>query len=322
VSARRRVGLAALAVGLGLVLGVRLVPGLGGPPLYDGVVPVGPYLWLNPGAGQQGGAQGATATIPVDNGQNDLVALATAESLPQAQLLATPGALVLAPGATSMSVSIQPVPVPGLPTDGVLASNVYRFVVKDQNGSDATARASAKVSIVLRSADTALLSGIVERWDGSKWTPLKTAPPGVNGAYLAVITGFGDYAVVRPIGAGTSGAPGASSGAAASASVVAAASGSTPSPVPTQPAAGDTGSGGPSLLLPIAVAAVVAIAAFVVMVLLSRRTGPPPASQTRPARRRENRTPYRGAHRDDDADDADNDAGEDDAAAEGRADRS
>jgi len=295
VSGRRRSGVVALAIGLGLVLGVRLVPGLGGPPLYDGVVPVGPYLWLNPGPGQQGGAQGAAAMIAVNNGKNDLVALATAESLPQAQLLATPGALILAPGATSLSVSIQPVQTPGQPTDGILGSNVYGFEVKDQSGAGATARASAKVSLVLRSADAALLTGIVERWDGSRWVPLKTAPPGVSGAYLAVITEFGDYAVVRPTAAGSSSAPGASSGTGASASSVAGASGEVPSPGPTQVAAGDTGSAGPSLVLPIAGAGLVAILAFVV--LASRGSRPPPAGH---AGGDATRRPYRGAHLSDD----------------------
>ena len=295
MSAHRRVGLAALAIGLGLVLGVRLVPGLGGPPLYDGVVPVGPYLWLNPGSGQEGGAQGATATIAVNGGQNDLVAVATTESLPQAQLLATPGALVVAQGATSLSVSIQPVPVPGQPTDGVLASNVYRFAVKDQNGSDATARASAKVSLVLRSADSALLTGIVERWDGSRWVPLKTAPPGVNGAYLAVVTAFGDFAVVRPTVAGSSGGPNASPSAGASASGSAGTASGVPSPGPSAEASGDTTADGPGQLLPIAVAALVAILAFVV--LASRGSKPPPAGH---AGADPTRTPYRGAHASDD----------------------
>jgi hypothetical protein len=287
------------------VLGVRLVPGLGGPPLYDGVVPVGPYQWLTPGPGQQGGAKGATATVAVNGGQNDLLAIATQESLPQAQLLAIPGSLVLRPGATSLQVAITPVLPPGQPTDGTLASNVYRFEVKDQNGADATARASAKVSIVLRSADAALLTGIVERWDGSAWTPLKTAPPGVSGAYLATVTEFGDYAVVQP-GRAASPAPSGASAASTGPKPTAAsgASGLASATVPPGSSAAmgdDTASGGPALVGPIAVAALVALVAFAVIVLLRRRSGPPPTDPPAPKPGRKPRgaksPPYRGAHR-------------------------
>jgi len=302
VSARRGLGIAALVIGFVLVIGVRLVPGLGGPPLYDGVVPVGPYLWLTPGPGQQGGPQGATATVPVSGGKNDLVAIATQESLPQAQLLAIPGSLLVGPGATSLHVAITPVPPPGQPTDGTLASNVYQFVVKDQNGTAATAHASSKVSIVLRSADAALLTGVVEHWSGSAWVPLKTAPPGVSGAYLAVVTEFGDYAVVQPSGVAT---PGATRSPTSSKT---GATGSPASPAPSSPSApagSDTtsgdGSSGPSVVLLIVIAALVAGVAFVVMVALGRRSGPPPNDPPTPNGRRppggKKAATYRGAHR-------------------------
>ncbi len=283
-----------------MVVATRLVTGLGGPPLYDGVVPVGPYLWLNPAQGQQGGAKGAAATVTVNAGQNDIVALATSESLPQAQVLAVPGALILPPGATSLNVSIEPVAAPGQPSDGVLNSNVYRFVVKDQSGADATARASARVSIVLRSADAALPTGTVERWDGTAWVPLKTPPPGVSGAYLTVVTQFGDYAVVRPGSSGPSATPAASAGQGASASSGAAPSG-TAVPLSTPTSGGDAGSGGASLVLPLVGAAAAALLALVVMLLLGRRSGPPPAPPASGGaagvRRQARDGQYRGAHR-------------------------
>jgi hypothetical protein len=309
VSRSTRAGIAALVVGLALVIGVRLTPGLGGPPLYDGVVPVGPYQWLEPAPGQQGGAQGAKATVAVIGGQNDLVAVATPESLPQAQMLAVPGALVLPPGATRIEVSIEPVQPTVQPADGALGSNVYRFTLVDQSGAPLTPRASAKVSIVLRSADAALLTGVVERFDGSAWVPLKTAPPGLNGAYLAVVTAFGDYAVVKPGPASSSSAPpaasaGASAGGptapAATGTPQVASSGAAASPsaaasgaaTPTAtPSPADTGtSGGSGALLPFAVAAGIALLVFVVLTLAQGRSGPPPPPKA----------PYRGAHRLDD----------------------
>jgi hypothetical protein len=304
VTARRRAGIASLLVGVALVLGARLVPGLGGPPLYDGVVTVGPYLWLNPGPGQQGDPQGARATVRVIGGENDIVALATPESLPQAQILAVPGSLILPSGARSLSVAITPVPPPGQPSDGVLGGNVYRFDLTDQTGAVLTARASDKVSIVLRSADKMLMDGVVERWDGSRWVPLPTQPPGVNGAYLAVVTQFGDYAVVvpgaaspgpsggsasgpGPSSAGGSAAPGASGGASP-------AGRASPSETPV-PAVASTG--GPGVIVPIVAATVIALLALAVILLLGGRSGPRgPAGGPRSGRSAPS-APYRGAHR-------------------------
>jgi hypothetical protein len=285
-----------------VVVGARLVPGLGGPPLYDGVVPVGPYLWLEPGPGRQGGAQGAKATVAVDGGQNGLVALATTESLPQAQVLATPGALILAQGATSLAVSIEPVPPPGEPTDGQLASNVYRFTIKDQNGADATAKLAAKVSIVLRSADAALANGVVERWDGTAWVPLKTAPPGFNGTYLAIVTEFGDYAVVKPgppaspgpsAGAPTAAGSGAASSSAGASAVASAEATSSTLPAVTA-APGDTGSSPSGIVGPLLGAALIAGIVFVVLVVLSRLRTPRPPTRGDSGRRGGT---YRGAHK-------------------------
>jgi hypothetical protein len=286
---QRAAGAFAIAVGLAIVLGARVAPGLGGPPLYDGVVPVGPYLWLDPGPGQQGGAQGAKATVAVIGGKNDVVALATGESLPQAQMLAVPGDLVLPPGATSIAVSITPVAPAGQPADGVLASNVYRFELADQAGAAVKPKASGKVSVVLRSADASLQTGVVERFDGSVWTALTTAPPGVGGVYLAVVKAFGDYAVVQPGPIAPSGSAAASGPLPASSG--AAASGTTPGGASATPAgapgAGSgAGSGGLGLALPIGAAAGIALLALVVMLAAQRRSGPP-ARATRP---------YRGAH--------------------------
>ncbi len=290
----RRAGIASLLLGLALVVGVRLAPGLGGPPLYDGVVPVGPYLWLEPAAGQQGGAQGATAEIAVSGGQNGLVAVATPESLPQAQVEAVPGALDLPAGAATLSVSIAPVGAPALPADGVLASNVYRFDLVDQTGAAATAKASARVSIVLRSADPALVAGVVERFDGSSWVRVKTAPVVAQGTYLAVVTEFGDFAVVQPgaaasppAGSGAVGSPRTPPSGTATTAPGANARGAVPSPGASAAASGGTGSAGSSLLLPIVGAAAVALLVFAVLVLGGRRSGPKPPSAP----------VYRGAHK-------------------------
>ena len=59
---RRAAALSALGAGLLVIVAARLlVPAA--PPLYDGVVPVEAYRWLDPPPGQLGGAKGATADI-------------------------------------------------------------------------------------------------------------------------------------------------------------------------------------------------------------------------------------------------------------------
>jgi hypothetical protein len=190
-----RVGWALVALGLGLVLLVRLRDPWPAPPLYDGVIVVAPYVWLDPPAGELGGALGTSDKIAVKGGQNQIVAVATGEQPPQAQILATPGALVLGPGATSLSVSITPIEPAQPVSDGYIDGNVYRFVVVDQLGRPATAPASAYVSIFLRSANPADADGTIERFDGSSWVPIETSSEGGAG-FLAIVTSFGDFAVV------------------------------------------------------------------------------------------------------------------------------
>ncbi len=139
---RRGAALSALGAGFLVIVAARvLVPSA--PPLYDGVVPLEAYRWLDPPPpGQHGGAKGATATISVQGGKSPLVAVATPELEPQAQILAQPGGLTLPAGAKTIKVSIQPVPAEGVPTDGHIVGNVYRITVTDQDGTPITAPAS------------------------------------------------------------------------------------------------------------------------------------------------------------------------------------
>ncbi len=191
----RRLGLASLAAGLLVVVLAQLATPLGGPPLYDGIVPIEPYRWLSPPPGHPGGAEGASATVALEAGKSPLIALATPELSPQAQVFAAPGSLRLSRGATSIAVSIQPIPLEAPPLDGYVDGNVYSIDLNDQSGTPATAPASAGVTVVMRSADPTLADATIERFDGSAWRSLETSPAGF-GAFLAVVTDFGDFAVV------------------------------------------------------------------------------------------------------------------------------
>lgn len=196
MSGGRRLGVATMAVGLLVAAAAQATAPLSGPPLYDGVLPVEPYRWLSPPPAHAGGAQGAAATLGVKNGRNELLAVATPELSPQAQVFGVPGSLTLPGGASSIKVSIEPVVAQAGPTDGYIDGNVYRVVLTDQAGAPVTADASQRVSVVLRPADPTLLGGTIERFDGSAWRPLTTSPPVGGGGYLAVVTEFGDFAVV------------------------------------------------------------------------------------------------------------------------------
>jgi hypothetical protein len=180
-----------------LIVAARLVfPAA--PPLYDGIVPIEPYLWLDPPAGDPGGAKGATAEIAVRSGKSPLVAVATAELEPQAQIFAPPGGLTLLPSARSIKVSIEPVPSEGAPTDGHIDGNVYRIDVIDDTGTALTAPESARVTVDLRATDPAQAEATIERFSAGSWQPLRTSPSGFGGSFLSVVTEFGDFAVIVP----------------------------------------------------------------------------------------------------------------------------
>jgi hypothetical protein len=253
--ARRTLALAVLGAGLLFIVAARLaIPAA--PPLYDGVVPITPYLWLDAPPGDPGGATGATADIPVRSGKSPLVAVATPELEPQAQIFGPPGGLTVPPGARTIKVAIKPVPGEGVATDGHVDGNVYRISVTDENGTALTAPASARVSVVLRATDPARAEATIARLSAGSWQPLKTSSSGFGGSFISVVTEFGDFAVIVPgPGPSTAATPGPTASDAASAvgsGLSAASSGrSAVSNAPIQ--SGDT-SGLPVWLAPMLVA--------------------------------------------------------------------
>jgi hypothetical protein len=219
----RWAGVGALAVGLGIAGAAQLAAPLATPPLYDGVVVVQPYVYVSPPAGKPDRAQGASAQLPMDGHKSPFIALATPEQPPQAQMTAEGGSLVLPSSATSLALSITPLDpsVDASATGAQIVGNVYRFSVTDQAGVAATAPASALVTVVLRAPEI-VLGAQVGQLVGGTWRPLKSEL-GMGASYVAVVTSFGDFAVV---------VPGASSSPAASAQAATTPTSATPSASP------------------------------------------------------------------------------------------
>jgi hypothetical protein len=264
--ARRALVLGAVLAVIGLVLGGR--PSI---TVYDGVVPAEPYLWLDPPPGHPGNPQGATATLPLKDGKSPLVAVATPELVPQAQVFAVPAGLILPAGTTGIDVSIAPVEPPGQPTDSHIEGNVYAITVTNQAGAPLTADPAALVSIVLRAPDPATATAMIGRWDGTTWQAFQASPAGAGATFSAVVTQFGDFAVLLP-GATASASPGEPSEAAATA---------LPSESPTAPVVETPGTlfgldRGTLTLVLGGVAVVIVVLVAAVAFLPSRRPPSPP----------------------------------------------
>jgi hypothetical protein len=286
--AAKRLAFAALVCGFGVVVAAQRLAPIPGPPLYDGVVVEDQYKWLSPPSGYTGGAQSASQSGAVQGGQSPNLSVGTPEQPPQAQVFAGQSYLVMPPGTTSIKVSIQPVPAAAEPSDGVIAGNVYRFSLTNQGGAAVRGDPTGGVTIVLRGPPS-LPSAKIERLAGGNWTALQTDPSGTPHMFTAVVTDFGDFALVAPRG-WVPDPP----GAVPPANVGPAAPGASSAPPTSNATEGSTGS--TSTLTLIAGVAFVLVAVFGGVVLLwLRRTRPkpviarqsrrPPASRPVPTRR-------------------------------------
>lgn len=204
----RRVGIATLAIGIVAIVAAQRVAPVFTPPLYDGVAVLEPYRWLTPLQGQPGGPTSAANVLEPVNGANPLVALGTGELPPQAQVFATPGSLDLPPGTTAIRISINPVAPSTLPTDGRIDGNVYRINLTNQAGVDLTAPAAQQVTVVMRSpGDEPLVT--IEQLTPGGWRALETQAAGFAPVFTAVVTRFGDFALVARRPSGSASAAGA-----------------------------------------------------------------------------------------------------------------
>jgi hypothetical protein len=197
---RARSGVLACLAGLVVAAIAQLAAPLAGPPLYDGVVVIAPYVYIDPVGSEPGGARTATTTVPVTAGTSPAVVLGTPEQPPQAQVIAAAGALALPAGTTAIVVSITPVtqavtPVVA-PASGSVVGNVYRVAVTNQAGVPVTGVPGRQVTLALRDPGTTDLARI-ELLSNGAWQPLQTVSAAVPGSYETTdVSTFGDFALV------------------------------------------------------------------------------------------------------------------------------
>jgi hypothetical protein len=194
---------ALLIIGLALT-GIAQVLVPASHPLFDGVVVVEPYRFLEPASGQEGSPLSANETVPMKDGTSPPFAVYTGESPPQAELLARGGELTTGSKATSVKVVITPI-APPVGSRADVAGNVYHVTVTDQSGTALALVPGETVTLALRGPEgTAGTATIAHLAEGS-WKALPTSPSGLQSLFLSNIDAFGDFAVLGNVAATPSG---------------------------------------------------------------------------------------------------------------------
>jgi hypothetical protein len=186
----------------------RVVPA-GSPPIYDGNCIADPYATL----GSSPAPQGATMNFPATTTPFPASEVFTGETPPQAQILMESGSF---DNTVAVTISVDPVAAPAVkPSNGDIEGNVYKFSAVNAAGVAVTPRSNAQLTIVLRGTKS-VPPPVIDRFNGTTWTPLTTQNSGCGNTFLALSTQLGDFAAVAPSGtspsqpaAGGGGIPGA-----------------------------------------------------------------------------------------------------------------
>jgi hypothetical protein len=166
-------------------------------PLYDGIgFPDEPYRFVQrpPSAPETKPPTTARASGSVQKGQVGSIIAASAEVAPQITVYIPKGRLVAPSGATSVTVTGQP--VRNLPTSNgeYLWSDVYT-VSPSPSGTTFTS-GGQQATITLRAAGPQRPIPHIAYYDGNgRWTLLPTFPQGQD-IYIAELTRFGQFAVI------------------------------------------------------------------------------------------------------------------------------
>jgi hypothetical protein len=196
VALRETGGLQVLVVGLAIMTTAQAVRPVE-VPLFDGVVVVDPYRYVTPPSGGEGSPTSARATLPIiEAGKSPSFAVYTSETPPQAELLAKGGELAIGQGATSLTVTIDPIPPPAGASRDAIAGNVYRVAVTDQSGAALALAAGQTITLALRGPAGVAADATIARFSDGAWKQVATAPSGLQDLFLTNADAFGDYAVL------------------------------------------------------------------------------------------------------------------------------
>ncbi len=194
----RRVGLLAVAIGLGLALAMHPSPAA---PLFDGLpLPQAPYRYVNPppdlaSSNQPPGS--GEATLPVENGQVPGGGVQTSDG--QVLVYFGLGALRASSSAQSVTVRIDPVTDPPPPPPGSqIRGNVYR-VGATEKPSGAAVTVVHGYNITIRYPPGAFKE--LQFYDGSAWSSLRSTTVSGNPYAGATPMALGEIAATSPSGA-------------------------------------------------------------------------------------------------------------------------
>jgi hypothetical protein len=167
------------------------------PPIYDGNCIADPYVTL----GGSPAPQGASMHFPATSTPFPASEVFTGETPPQAQLLMESGAF---DNTVALTVSVDPVAAPAVkPSNGAIEGNVYKFSAVSAAGVAESPRANVLLTIVLRGTKS-VPPPVIDRYDGTAWTPLTTQNSGCGNTFLATSTQLGEFAAVAPGGSSPS----------------------------------------------------------------------------------------------------------------------
>ncbi len=199
----RRHGWLVVIVAVAALVTIWRVLPAASPAIYDGNCIADPYVTL----GGSPAPQGATMTFPATTTPFPASEVFTGETPPQAQLLMESGSF---DNTVALTISVIPVPAPAVkPSNGVIEGNVYKYSAVNAAGVAVAPRPNVLLTIVLRGTKS-VPPPVIDRFNGTSWTPLTTQNSGCGNTFLTTSTQLGEFAAVAP--GGTSPSPPAAAG--------------------------------------------------------------------------------------------------------------
>ena len=126
-------------------------------------------------------------------------AVYTAETPPQAEMLARGGEFSVSAGATSLTVTIEPIEPPAGTPMAQIAGNVYRFQVTDQSSAIVPVAAGQSLTVALRAPPGISPDATIARLVNGTWQTVPTEPSGLPDLFISNPDALGDFAVLGSV---------------------------------------------------------------------------------------------------------------------------